>query len=381
MSAGDEKGWLGDGIAEGVITELARYREFLVVARNSSFSFRNESVDVTDIASQLDADYIVEGSKQKSGNRLRVTAQLLDGRDGTHIWAHEFDADIGDLFDVQSQIVRSITAGIGRELAWVPPRTGGRDAVSALHYFHEGNESFSESSPDGYRKAKDFYELSIQTDPSAPFGYAGMATLIWADGSQGWVFEEMARDDLLKMGVDYAEKAIKADPTYYLSHIGRGDLYNSAGEHENAVHSYQKAAELNPSSSMAMILSAEPLLYLDRADDAIAIVEQAIEINPVTPDWYYNIYSRALWWAGRCEEGVETIKKRAQMRPWDYRALIMNLVCLDRIDEARAAGEKIMELDPEFNLGKHAKRIVGINYPEYEERWLDNLRAAGLPES
>lgn len=380
LSAGQDRGWLSDGIAEGVITELSSYREFLVIARNSSFSFRETPAEITEIAVQLDADYIVEGSKQKSGNRLRVTAQLLDGSDGTHIWAHEFDADIGELFDVQSQIARSIAVGIGYELAWVPPRTGGREAVSALHYFHKGNEAFRQGTPESYQRAHQFYERSIKTDPNAPFGYAGMATLIWAESSQGWNFGDTPRDDLLKMGVGYAEKAISADPAYYLSHIARGDLHNSAGEHENAILSYQKAVELNPSSSQAMVLSAEPLLYLNRAEEAIATIESAIAVNPIVPSWYRNIQARSLWWSGRCEEGVEAIKKRAPMRPWDYRALIMNLVCLNRIDEARAAGEKILELDPNFTVNEHARRIVGINFPEYEERWVSSLRAAGLPD-
>ena len=309
-----------------------------------------------------------------------MTAQLLDGRNGTHIWAHEFDADISELFDVQSQIARSIAGGIGYKLAWAPPRAGGREAVSALHYFHKGNEAFKEGTPESYHRAHQFYERSIKTDPDAPFGYAGMATLIWAETSQGWNFGDTPRDDLLKMGVGYAEKAISADPTYNSSHIARGDLYNSAGEHENAILSYQKAVELNPSSSQAMVLAAEPLLYLDQAEEAIAMIERAIEVNPIVPGWYRNIQARSLWWSGRCEEGVETIKKRAQMKPWDYRALIMNLVCLNRMDEARAAGEKILELDPNFTVSAHARRIVGINFPEYEKRWLSSLRAAGLPE-
>lgn len=381
LSAGEDKGWLSDGIAEGVITELANYREFLVIARNSSFSFRDKPMDVTEIAGQLDADYIVEGSKQKSGDRLRVTVQLLDGRDGTHIWADEFDADIGELFDVQSQIVRSISTGIGHELAWTAPRHGGREAVSALLYFQKGNEVFSQSTPESYVRARDLYEQSMQADPNAPFGYAGMATLIWADLSQGWVFEDISREELLRKGIGFAERAIAADPDYYLSHVARGDLYNSSGDHENAVISYQKAVELNPSSGMAAVLAAEPLLYLDRPDEAIATIERAMEVNPIVPGFYYNILSRSLWWAGRCEEGLEAAKKRARLRPWDYRAMIMNLVCLDRLDEARAAGEKIMEIDPSFTVSEHAQRITGIiNFPAYEERWIDSLRAAGLPE-
>ena len=107
LSAGDDKGWLSDAIAEGVITELAKFDELGVIARNSSFSFRDTDTDIPEIAKQLRADFVVEGSKQKSGEELRVTLQLIDGRDGTHIWAHEFSEDLSDLFVVQSKIVRA----------------------------------------------------------------------------------------------------------------------------------------------------------------------------------------------------------------------------------------------------------------------------------
>lgn len=383
LSAGEDKGWLSDGIAEGVITELARYREFRVIARNSSFSFRNAPMDVTEIAQRLDADYLVEGSKQKSGNRLRVTVQLIDGHDGTHIWAHEFDANIGELFDVQSEIVRSISLGIGSELAWVPPRSGGRKAVDALHFFHKGNEAFSKGTPESYNQAAEFYSLSISADPEAPFGYVGMATLVWGDVSQGWYFVDMSRDEILRRGFDYAEKAVAADPNYYLSHVARGDLHTSAGEFEEALVDYEKAAELNPASSVALAVAAEPLLYLNRADDAIAMIEQALDINPISEDWYYNILSRSLWWAYRCEEGLAAIKKRTKVRPWDYRAMIMNLVCLDRVEEAREAGKKIMELDPSFTVSAHARRMEATlhHFPEYVDRWTSSLRKAGLPEN
>lgn len=380
LSAGEDNGWLSDGIAEGVITELASYREFLVIARNSSFSFRNKETNITEIATQLNADYLVEGSKQKSGNRLRVTVQLINGHDGTHIWAHEYNADIGELFDVQSQIVRSIATQVGSELSWKPPKSGGREKVSALHFYFQGNDAFSKSTRDSRRMAIDFYNQSIKADPDAPFGYVGMATAIWADLLQGWVYGDVPYDELLQRGIDYAEMAIAKDPTYYASHIARGDLHYSAGEHEDAIISYQKAAELNPSSSIALAVANDPLLYLNRADEAIALMERAMEINPIIPGWYYHNLSRALWAAGRCAEGVQAIKKRARFREWDYRALILNLVCLGEIEEAHKSAEKLLEMNPGFTVSDHGDRIrKAINNPEFLERWLNGLHAAGLP--
>ncbi|WP_413717027.1 winged helix-turn-helix domain-containing protein [Silicimonas sp. MF1-12-2] len=382
LSAGEEKGWLGDGIAEGVITELASYQEFLVLARNSSFSFRDRPTEISEIASKLNADFIVEGSKQKSGDRLRVTVQLIDASDGTHLWADEYNTDIGELFEVQSKIVRSIATQLGRELAWSPPQKGGREKVNALHYYFLGNKAFSERNPEALRRAIDHYENAIAADPEAAFGYIGMATVIWHDITQGWVYGDVPYQELLQRGIDYAEAAIAADPTNYASHISRGDLHTSAGQLEDAIIRYKMAAELNPSSSTAMAVAAEPLMYLGRTDEAIEMLERAMDVNPIVPGWYYNTLSRAYWDAGRCEEGKQAIKKRASMREWDLRALIVNLVCLGELDEAQAAGKRLLELNPDFTVGGHAERVKKVMANErYFERWMESLRAAGLPEA
>ena len=381
LSAGEDRGWLSDGIAEGILTELARYREFLVIARNSSFSFRDNPTDVTDIAAELNADYIVEGSKQKSGDRLRVTVQLIDGRDGTHMWTQDYDADIGELFDVQSEIVRSISAQIGSELRRRPAQTGGKAKVDALHFYLQGNQAFSDSTPESYRRAIDLYRQAIDADPEAPFGYSGMATIIWSDSFQGWIYADVPRDELLKRGAEYAEAAIAADPDYYAAQIARGDIHAAAGELEDAVDRYQRAVELNPSSSIALAVAADPLIYLDRADEAIALMERAIELNPVVPGWYYNNLSRAFFAVGRCAEGVETIKKRRRLKEWDYRALIVNLVCAGDLEEAHRAAGKLLQQNPDFTVSAHKQRTEkAMNFSEYHDRWIEALRAAGLPE-
>ena len=139
-----------------------------------------------------------------------MTVQLLNGRDGTHIWAHEYDSDVGELFEVQSEIVRSISARIGNQLVWREPRTGGRKAVSALDDFVQGNVVWNKKAAGANANAFKLYQKSIETDPSQPFGYSGMATLIWHEVSNPKVFSDMPQDELLEMGFDYANKAIEA---------------------------------------------------------------------------------------------------------------------------------------------------------------------------
>ena len=185
---------------------------------------------------------------------------------------------------------------------------------------------------------------------------------------------------MIRRGIDYAEMAISIDPTYYAAHIARGDMHFLAGEHAEAIIRYQSAAELNPSSSTAMAVANDPLLYMDRTDEAIEMMERAIDINPVTPGWYFNNLSRAYWDAGRCEEGERTIRKRAKMQEWDFRALIVNLVCQEKLDEAQDVARQLIEANPDFTVDDHAKRIRNVmKNQDYYERWLGALEAAGLP--
>ena len=139
LSAGPDRGFLGDGVAASLTTELARYREIQVIASNSSFQFRNTDLGLVEIADALRADYLVEGSKQKFGNRMRVSVQLIDGRNAAHIWAEDYEGDIGDLFNFQSRIVHEITNRIGHEVSRNPPPSGTREAVNSLNYFPAGH--------------------------------------------------------------------------------------------------------------------------------------------------------------------------------------------------------------------------------------------------
>ena len=383
LSSSEDVGYMGDGIAEGIITELARYPELAVIARNSSFSFRETPTDVTEIADKLRADFIVEGSMQKSGNRLKTTVQLIDGHDGTHQWAHDFESELDDYFDVQSKIVLGVATHLGRKLAWLEPRTGGRRKVSALHLYLRGNTEFKKQTRESVRSARDLYLQAIEADPDAPYGHVGMALIVWHTIPQPWLYEDLSREELLQMGIDHAEKALAADPEYYAAHIARGDMHDRAGEHELAIARYQHAAKLNPSSADAMALTSEPLLFLGREDEAIAVLERAIDINPITPGWYYKSMAFAHWAAGRCDEAVEWIKKRSRFRPWDLRHMMVAQACAGDLEGAGETAARHMEAEPDYTVGTYRERNAAAfrNNPQLMERFAADLLKAGLPES
>ena len=273
------------------------------------------------------------------------------------------------------------TRQIGHELTWNPPAHGGRSRISALHYYLLGNAEFKKSTRETKLAARDYYLKAIEADPDAAFGYVGMALIFWFDATQRWVYPDMSTEERIRLGTEYAEKAIVLDPSYDFAHLERGDMYFIAGNHEMAIESYKRAAALNPSNTDALVLQADPLIYLRRAEEAIVLVQQAIAIDPITPGWFYNNLARAYWDVGRCAEGEAAIRKRNRMREWDYRALIVNLVCQDKIPEAQEAAGKLLELDPNFTVSAHAKNVQSVmNSEEYFQKWIASLRAAGLPE-
>jgi TolB-like protein len=186
LSAGDDKGYLSDAIAEGIITELARFSEFLVIARNSSFISRDTATDMRTIAKELGVHYVVEGCLQKSGDKLRVTVQLIDALAGNHIWAETYDRDPADLFAAQDEIVRAIASGVGAKIAFRPPPSGGLAAVSALHLNLMTRPFAREWTRESTLKALELNLEAVEADPDSPFGYIGLS-FVYPRAKFGWL--------------------------------------------------------------------------------------------------------------------------------------------------------------------------------------------------
>lgn len=381
FSTGEDKGYLSDGVAEGLLTELSRYRELSVIARNSSFQFRDRGLGIEAIADELRADYVVEGSKQKTGDRIRVTVQLIDGHNGAHIWAEKYDADVGEFFEVQSSIVQEMTNRIGYELTRAPPRRSDRAAVSALHYYLIGRSEFRKKELSATLRAREYFEKAIEADPEAPYGYVGMTLALWRDLWQNDVDPETPRDEKLKQAAGFADTALKLDPEYHYAHMVRADVHVAAGELEQALLRYNAAAELNPNDVAVMAASSDALVFLGQGEEAIARLEKAIDLNPITPDWYFWQLGWASWSVGKCEAGLEAMQRMSVTAPNAQRVIAVLHVCNGNIDAARDAIAAFRDVKPDRTL-RDEFEAFGTSWrdPATMQRWLDALRLAGLPE-
>jgi TolB-like protein/DNA-binding winged helix-turn-helix (wHTH) protein len=174
LSSGEEQDFFSEAISEGIVTELARFKEFTVIASASSFSYRDTPVDVRRVADDLGVHYLLVGTLQKRGGRVRVTVQLVDAGSGGNLWSETYDRELGDLFAVQAEIVRTITATVGFKIAYNPPPAG-LAKLSALNYHLEGRTFMRQITKEATEKARELNLKAIAADPTSPYGHIGMA--------------------------------------------------------------------------------------------------------------------------------------------------------------------------------------------------------------
>ncbi|ESZ22070.1 adenylate/guanylate cyclase domain-containing protein [Mesorhizobium sp. L48C026A00] len=380
FSTGADKGYLSDAVAEGIITELARSKTYAVIARNSSFRYRGHPVDARQIGDELGVDYLLEGSQQKIGDQLKVTAQLLNAHDGSHVWANTYNREIADLFVVQEEIIRTLADRVGRRIERPLPRSDAAQ-VSALRYvligFAETDKDFSAA---GNELLRQFSLKAIEADPDSQFGYIGLAWSYRHD-AVFWHKQENNPDEALKRAAEYADKAILLAPDDAEAHHVRARIHAEAGEVEQALVRYDQAIALNPSNSDTLVNSAGVLLNVGRTDEAIDRIKQAMGIDPFHPDWFHWDMGWALYEKNDCRAALTAMRKMSRIPSGAHRMLAGIHACLGNKREAKEALAVFLKDSPGDSISKQRKQWEK-NYtaPGALERWIGHMRFAGLPE-
>jgi TolB-like protein/DNA-binding winged helix-turn-helix (wHTH) protein len=381
FSGGDDRGYLSDAIAEGVITELARSKTYAVIARNSSFAYRDGPADVRRIGQDLGVDYVLEGSQQKIGDRLKVTAQLIDARDGSHLWARAYDRGIGDLFVVQEEIIRALASSVGPVIERPLPHSD-PDQVSALHYFLAGTAAIrADYSVQSNQFMRQMAMKAIEADPSAQFGYINMAWSYRHDAVFGWADDEYDRDEALRRAAEYADKAIELVPDDANAHHVRARIHAEAGENDAALAHFDRAIALNPSDSNVLVGSTTPLLHVGRTEEAIARIEQAKGIDPLYPDSYDWQMGWALWEKHDCAGALLAMQRMARIPQAAHRMLAGIHACLGDKEKAQEALAEFLRDSPAKTLSEERRTWEGLwTAPGSLDRWIEDMRLAGMPE-
>ncbi len=382
LSAGADADYLSDAIAEGIITDLSRFSSLFVIARNSSFKYREKASDVREIARELGVRYILEGSQQKSDDKLRVTVQLIDAVAGNHVWAETYDGDLADIFVLQDQISSTVAATLGEKLYKIAGEEAKRaDPAQLRAYEHvlAGVRYFREFTKEGTERARLSYLKAIEADPGLATAHRGLAWVNINGYRFGWT--DLERDEALARARNQAQIGLDMAPDEYHSHTTMASVHMQAGERAQALAAFEKALELNPNAANTMATLAEALGYAGRFPEAVALMQKSMRLDPHHPGWFHWTLGWAQYSIGDCDEALATMRKMPRMPPLGNRTLAAIYICLGDPDKARAAIAALHDYDPKYSVAKIRLNFQGkYKDPTDLDRWIDDLRKAGLPE-
>ena len=324
MSRDEDQEFFADGIAEDLITALSLWRLFPVIARNSSFTYKGQKIDLKQVGRELGARYVLEGSVRKAGNRLRITAQLIDTESGAHIWAERFDRELEDIFDLQDEITESIVHNIMPEISMaeterairVPPAN-----LDAWEYLQRGIWHLYRYTREDTEKAREYFLGALERDASLSLAASYRATCNVWDLLYGWT--DSPAESMVE-AMEYCRRAIalnSQDPTAYSISSA---IVSLSGDAARGIEEGKRAVELNPSSSLAQFCSAFPLIYLGRAEEALAGMDRAIRLSPRDPMMpvYYGVQGLAYLMLRRFDESITCLNRALQEQPDNVRALL-----------------------------------------------------------
>ena len=265
MSGDPEQVYFSDGITEDVITELSRFRDLMVIARNSSFSFRGKSMDVREIGRVLGAGYVVEGSVRRAGDRVRITAQLVDAATGAHLWAERYDRALEDVFAVQEEIAQSIVATVAQRIiqdSEVAARRRQPEDIRAYDLFLQGNRLSDAFTPEAQARAQAFFEQALQIDPGFARAHTGLAWIYLNRSVEGSVGVPREKDQNRVMALRQAEEALAKDPNDPRVHSTLGYMclmwrdFDRAERHMDLARSHEPERSADPD-----LLGLDPVVH------------------------------------------------------------------------------------------------------------------------
>ena len=380
MSGDPEQEYFANGITESVVTELSRFQNLFVIARNSTRSYKSNSREARQVSEAMGVRYVLEGNVQRSKDRVRINVQLVDALTGRHLWGERYDKALIDLFAVQDEVTREIVATLATEdgrlaKAW-QERTArkGTESLNAYELDLRGWKAYGPWTKDAFERAEELFEKAIAADPDYARPYANLALItVWQ------VYSNFIPEESLERAVELAKESIARDDGEAWGHWALGAAYLKLGSHERAVAEYERALQLNSNDADVLAESAWPLSYAGRPDEGIENARSAMRLNPRYPDWYLWALGVASYDARRYEEAVTALENRKNPNLKSNLYLAAAYAQLGRQNEAQAMVEKILEDNPESSIERWGKAQPYQNEAALNH-YIDGLRKAGLPE-
>jgi adenylate cyclase len=381
MSGDPEQEFFSDGMTEDLITDLSKVSALFVIARNSSFSYKGRSVKVQEIGRDLGVRFVLEGSVRKAGNRVRITAQLIDAGSGGHLWAERFDRDLTDIFSTQDEVVEKIVGTLAVTLTrGEEQRLRRRDTgnVEAYECWLRARNLLGRGTRESIAQAKAMHRRAIEIDQNFAAPHAGLALAAISDYASGWAPDPAQALDEAER---WARRAVELNDQEPVSHMALAAVLLWRRDHEGALAESRRMMALDPNFAQGHAASGLGLTYAGRAAEALEPLAKAMRLDPHYPDMVLHFLAQANFSLGKYEIAAEQLVDRIARNPGTDASRMFLASCyghLGRAEEARAAWAELLKVNPDFSVTQRA-RVLPYKDPGDFQRIADGLAKAGLP--
>jgi adenylate cyclase len=379
MSEVGEDIYFADGIAEDIITELSRYPDLFVAARNSSFTYRGKVARVTDVARGLGVRYVLEGSVRRAGNRVRISAQLVDAASGKHLWAERYDRNLEDLFSIQDEVTQNIVAVLPARVQAAALDQASRktsNSLDAYDHLLRGKYCHHLETPNANREAEVHFDRSIELDPLFASAYAWKACTL----GQAWGSEFRPRTpELFQQMIQLVERATDIDENDTECHRIMCRIALIQAKYARSEHHLECALALNPNDPRLVVQRGINLTFLGDPEAAIPWIERAMRLDPFSAHRYYLDMVRALFMAKRPAEAIVVLERTARTHWEHYLWLAACHAATDQQISAHQAGQQAVALRPNLSIAAYVDGRFKWKQAEDRARLCDALAQAGLP--
>jgi adenylate cyclase len=378
MSGDDDQEFFADGLTEDIITALSQFREFLVISRNSTFVYKGKAVNIQEVAKALDVHYVLEGSVRKAGDRVRITAQLIDAETDRHVWAERYDRELKSIFEIQDDVTSSIAATLpGRVEAATYQRINRNptESMAAYQLVLAAKVLHHRSSKEDNLEAQRTIGRALALDPNYAHAHAWRACIV----GQSWVHNWCADRDAAWQTVNAELKiALALNDNDSDVHRVLAAVNLAGGDHKAAEYHQQRAISLNPNNDLIVVQQGELYTWLGRPDEGIEWIRKAMRLNPHHPERFWNHLGRALFVARRYAEAIDAFRRISHPDQFHYAFLAASSAMLGDEVAAAAHARSVLALDPTFSREDHL-RTLHYHLDSDREHHREALAKTALP--
>ena len=386
MSGDPEQEYFADGMVEDIITALSRFKSLFVIARNSTFTYKGKRVDIKQVGRELGVRYVLEGSVRKAGGRVRITGQLIDSATGAHLWADRFEGSLDDIFELQDQVTASVVGAIAPKLDEAEIERARRKPVENLDAYDLFLRGLAVSyvwTRDSVEEALRLFYRAIELDPdfAAPYGLAARCYVIRK--SQGWVVDqEWEKAEIRRLALRVS--VVGRDDALALAWAGYALVF-VCRDYDTGAALVDQALSINQNLAVGWTNRGLVSVFFGQHDAAIEQFSRALRLSPLDSETYRTEggMAFALLFLGRYAEAVNwttrSLTHRAGYVPIMRTAAAANALA-GNLDAARKVMDEVRKLDPSMRISHLGERYTTYRRPEDNERMIDGLRLAGLPE-